>query len=96
MVGTAGAREGVGPMMSEDKVRANASDRPAFSTGTEFDAWSERFCDRCAHEDHGRSVFCPILSVAMLDERTPAEWVPDQPSSLGRQYRCVEFQPTKR
>jgi hypothetical protein len=74
-------------MPSYETAAAEALDKPAFSNGSEHDAWSARWCDRCRHYDD-----CPLLLV-MLDEQTPAQWVQDVPGSLGRQYRCTQFSP---
>jgi len=69
-------------------VLARASRRPPFSNGTEYDAWWERHCARCRNEDD-----CPLLAVALFETVTPAEWQPDQPGSLGNQYRCTLAEP---
>lgn len=77
---------------SFDDATSRASDRPAFSNGTEGDAWMENWCYRCVHEaDPDETGACPLLTVAMLGQ-TPAEWLEDSPGSLGQQYRCIEFE----
>ena len=73
-------------MPDYETASAGARDKPAFSNGSEWDAWAARWCDRCKHYDD-----CPLLLVAMADEQTPAQWVEDAPGSLGSQYRCTEF-----
>jgi hypothetical protein len=77
-------------MPSFDDATSRAVDRPAFSNGTEGDAWMEHWCFRCTHDlrDDG----CPLVLVAMLGQ-TPAEWREVDRRSLGNQYRCTLFQP---
>lgn len=66
---------------------AAARDRTPFSNGTEFDCWSENWCQRCRHLDA-----CPLLDVAFIEEKTPAQWQDWEPGSLGNQYTCTEFE----
>lgn len=74
-------------ILDVDQETQRARPIAPFSNGTEGDAWLERWCHRCAN-DHGES--CPLVLVSYLG-LTPAAWEPDQPHSLGAQYRCVEF-----
>ena len=74
---------------SFDDAVARAADRPAFSNGTEWDCWSDRWCDRCRNDQTDEG--CLLVLVAMLGQ-TPAEWVEDVPMSLGSQYRCTKFE----
>jgi len=70
-----------------DEVMDQAADRPAFSNGTEGEAWMANWCYRpCRHEED-----CPLLLAAFLD-KTPAEWQELEPGSLGNQYRCTRFE----
>lgn len=71
-----------------DEASERAADRPAFSNGTEGDAWMENWCFRCRNDDGDG---CPLVLVAMLG-KTPAEWEPFVPGSLGSQYCCTEFE----
>lgn len=73
-------------MRTIDEITANARPRSAFANGSEWDAWSASWCQRCQHYDT-----CPIIFVAMFQESTPAEWVDDQPGTLFRPYTCTEF-----
>lgn len=69
-------------------VSGQPLDKPAFSNGTEGEAWMSNWCyNGCVNEPT-----CPLLTTALFGQ-TPAEWIPDQPTSLGRQYRCTEFSP---
>jgi hypothetical protein len=70
-------------------VIAEAADRPAFSNGTEGEAWMARWCYRCLH-DQGEEG-CPLVLAAFLG-KTPAQWREDQPGSLGDQYTCDLFE----
>jgi hypothetical protein len=74
-------------MPSYDDALDRAADRPAFSNGTEADAWMERWCLRpCRHE-----LDCPLLLTAMMG-KTPAEWQEQDRMSLGNQYCCTKFE----
>lgn len=74
--------------MRFDDVMANAQHRPPFANGTEWDVWSFVWCEQCVNEPG-----CPLIDVAIVMERTPAEWVIDIPGSLHSPYRCTEFEP---
>lgn len=85
-------------MPSYDTVAKNASDVTAFSNGTEADAWMSGWCLRpgafCKHDSmqRGGDVACPLLDVAMLEEKTPAQWT-DRRSALGPDmYRCTRYE----
>jgi hypothetical protein len=74
---------------SFDDAAARAADGPAFSNGTECDAWMANWCYRCVHDDPDEG--CPLVLVALLGQ-TPVEWQEAEPGSLGHQYRCTAFQ----
>lgn len=74
-------------MRSYDEISADAKDEPAFSNGTEWDAWSDRWCGRCLHDVNED---CPLVMVALL-AATPVEWREDNPGSLGDRYTCTQF-----
>ena len=71
---------------SFDAALETAQDRMAFSNGFEGDAWMDRWCRQCVHEQD-----CPLLLVAMLGQ-TPAEWREVDRNSLGNQYSCQFFE----
>lgn len=77
-------------------VSARARDGVAFSNSTEYEMWSVNWCDRCLREapfrNMGRGSGCPILGVAVLEQKTPAEWL-EQPSDRYPQdaFHCIEF-----
>jgi hypothetical protein len=77
-----------------EQALATASTEPAFSNGTEFEAWQGTHCERCLNDLPYRQGNpgdgCVLLLVA-LDGRTPAEWAEDKPGYLGQQYRCTYF-----
>lgn len=60
----------------------------AFSNGTEYDRFYERWCGHCAAEDEMRETGmggCPVLLNAMLDEPTP------ELIDGGRDVSCTAF-----
>lgn len=91
-------------MRTEEQIRADA-DRSqetghTFSNHTEFDIWADRHCYVCVHDDFNEK-FCPILSVGMLGEGRPREWLrEDVPwtdkdgvtHSYSRIDTCTEFE----
>ncbi|RZQ59817.1 hypothetical protein [Amycolatopsis suaedae] len=82
-----------------DDILARSIDEPAFSNGTEGDAWTAKWCCRCLRDapfrNMGRGSGCPILLVTMMGRR-PAELLDGPRDEQGRysmadQYTCVEF-----
>lgn len=73
-------------MPGYDEAAARSVDQPAFSNGTEGDAWQSAWCWRegafCMHDDIelGGNRSCPLIEVALLGA-TPAE----RTSALGRE-----------
>lgn len=70
---------------------ARSTERRPFANGTEGDLWMDGWCRR---EPNGcvRVDSCTVLDVAVIEERTPAEWVSGRPV-LGREmYRCTRFE----
>lgn len=70
-----------------DQAWGTAREGSPFSNGTEGECWMANNCGRCindANED------CDLVLIALMG-RTPAEWTPDKPGSLGEQYRCMYF-----
>ncbi len=73
-------------------ARAHARDQRPFANGTEYELWSGHWCSRCARDafaEHGAG--CPLLTIALLDQRTPAEWFDHEPGDRAERYRCIEF-----
>lgn len=69
----------------------------AFSNGTEWDRWSDRWCATCSKDSMGLGpaapeVFCPIVTDAMMGGR-PEQWREDQPDSPTMRYTCTEYAP---
>jgi hypothetical protein len=88
------AATGGKPMHDDDDIYRAARDVPPFSNGTEAEAWMETWCGTCAHDSPAmveQGEGCPLVLVA-LAERTPAEWVDEDPRSLTYRYRCTEYQ----
>lgn len=80
-------------MRTPEEIAANARDGRAFSNGTEGYAWMDAWCYECVHDDEKTERYCPILTLAMLGEKTPAEWVEKEPRGLRDRYECTEFEP---
>jgi len=76
---------------TEEEIRGDARDQPAFSNGFDWDCWSDKWCQRCIHDDGEVDKFCPLITVAIVDQKTPAEWMFEQPASLYDRYQCIEF-----
>ncbi|WP_395109831.1 hypothetical protein [Actinomadura sp. SCN-SB] len=65
-----------------------------FSNGTEGECWMGQHCYRCVNDKparEGREQDGCVLILVALDQRTPAEWIEDQPFSLYHRYRCLYF-----
>lgn len=66
----------------------------AFSNGTEYEIWADRWCDRCTVEDDFRAgtddIGCPLIIVALCTDDTPAAWMPTEPGSPDS-YECIDF-----
>lgn len=87
-------------MPSYDDALARSAERSPFSNGTEGEAWTHGWCSRpgarCVHdEQYGagpEKTACPLLDVALFENRTPAEWG-EQTSALGREmYTCSRYE----
>lgn len=89
--------------MSLDYNEASKLARPVppFSNGTEGYGWMANWCDGCLRDAPFRNGLkgasgCPLIAVAMLEQKTPAEWL-DGPRdehdrySIEDQYHCIEF-----
>jgi hypothetical protein len=61
-------------MRTEEQIKADARPGKAFSNGTEWSIWSDRWCDRCKNNDEAAELWCPIITVALIEPLTPAEW----------------------
>lgn len=53
----------------------------AFSNGTEWDCWSARWCHTCLRDGMGLApehpdaeLYCPIVTEALVGEKTPEQW----------------------
>jgi hypothetical protein len=78
---------------------ARSRDIPAFSNGSEGEAWTGNWCGRCLRDapfrNMGKGTGCPLLMISLLS-RTPAEWLDGPRDEHGRysmadQYHCIEF-----
>ena len=85
-------------MRTYDELFVDAADRAAFANGSEGEAWTAAWCERCTRDDLADvDGGCPLLLVALMG-RTPVEFVPGPTDAAGRvsltqQYRCTEFDP---
>lgn len=77
-------------MRSPEEISASARDVRAFSNGTEGYAWMGNWCHECKHDDEETEKWCPILTLAMIGEKTPAEWVEKNPYGLGDQLTIFD------
>lgn len=90
-------------MRTYEEAFAAAREVRAFANGTEGHAWTDRWCDRCIHDQSARNdqvkpdpannglLGCALLAVALMG-RTPAEWLEQPwPWALGDTYHCVDF-----
>lgn len=69
-------------MRTEDEITADAADGAPFSNSTSFEVWAAgncgrssgcRFDDAWGGADEGTS--CPLISVAIIAQKTPQEWL---------------------
>lgn len=88
-------------MRTYDEAFAAATDKPAFSNGTEGEGWMGLWCDRCLHDRSAHTdapadprnnglIGCALVAVALMS-RTPVEWIERERLSLGDRYHCTEF-----
>lgn len=78
---------------------ALVASRPERSFGylEELDAWMVNWCQRCKHDQDQTLGGCPLLMVAIVDERTPSEWMEGEPQKqdknycYAKAYSCIEF-----
>lgn len=73
-------------MRSFNEIFDDATERRAFANGASWDRWSWQWCQQCVHD---RDDDCPLVTVAVLAEKTPREW---REVSLDW-YECSEFEP---
>jgi hypothetical protein len=86
-------------MPDYDDVLKRSSERSPFANGTEGEAWMSAWCSRpgakCVRdEQYGggpEKAACPLLDVALFENRTPAEWGA-RTSAIGREmYTCSRY-----
>jgi hypothetical protein len=77
-----------------DEIYNGARDGSPFSNSTEWEMWSDGWCNRpCRHDaafqrDEALEG-CPLILLAMVG-KTPSEWLEQPPGSPDR-YHCIEF-----
>lgn len=82
-------------MRTHDQIFDDARPGRAFSNMTMFEIWAPRWCwAPCLHDDEEVERYCPILSVAVLGDVTPKEWITQtHPSDqVHGNFVCTEFQ----
>lgn len=73
-----------------DQAWASAREGSPFSNSGEGECWMANNCHRCVNDNPDDGEGCDLVLVALLG-RTPVEWTPNRPGSLGEQYRCMYF-----
>jgi hypothetical protein len=79
----------------DDYGRLVAESQPVapFGSGSERDEWQARNCSTCIHDRDQRTTplpvgpGCPLLSIVLLEVRTPAQWI----ASGSDVHRCIEY-----
>jgi hypothetical protein len=71
-----------------EQVESQSTPGRAFSNGSEGDYFTGRWCDTCRHDSSGlhagsADLFCPILTLALIGERTPGQW-----TGSGQETEC--------
>jgi hypothetical protein len=84
-------------MRTEEEITADARPGRAFSNSTMWEMWTVDNCGRgsgCLHDaDYGTApegTHCPIITVALISDSTPAEW-PDDNGDTGQCTQYEEF-----
>lgn len=65
-------------------------DQPAFSNGTMWEIWQERWCFRCVNDSPelvDRGEGCPLILTALCG-KTPVEWVRQSDAEVYRKDGC--------
>ncbi len=70
----------------ERELLRSGDERP-FSNGFEWDHWSNSWCERCL-----RVSDCPLLDVALINQRRPFAWLEINARGLSDRYHCAGFQ----
>lgn len=75
-----------------DALLAESRPEPPFSCGMERDEWQFRNCITCLHDREQRAEVpsgpgCPLLTIVLIEERTPAQWI----ESDSDKHRCIEY-----
>jgi hypothetical protein len=85
-------------MRTYDEIQVSAREGSAFSNSSQFEYWAngQRGCYSCRNDSMDRrdepEKFCPILSVSMLGNGIPAEWVTfSEEDEIHGSYTCTEY-----
>jgi hypothetical protein len=90
-------------MPAYDDVLERSRPAAPFSNGTEGEAWMAGWCSRdaapCVRDEQfgagPEKSACPLLDVALFENRTPQEWG-ERTSALGREmYTCRKYEAAK-
>lgn len=81
-------------MRTFEEAFADARQESAFSNGSMWDHWADRWCYRCTKDSVEmveRGEGCPLIMVA-LTGRTPLEWTAaSEQDRIFGSYHCSEF-----
>lgn len=78
---------------SYDQLMAESRPERPFNSGTERDEWQIRNCTTCVYDREQRAAGdgfgpgCPLLTLVLVEERTPAQWI----ESDTDRHRCIEY-----
>lgn len=82
-------------MRTRDEIEKAAGNRSPFSNGEIGYSWEWENCAICRHDAPYRagrsSTGCPIFTVALVADKTPAEWTEGKSRRI-QDYTCSEFE----
>lgn len=81
-------------MRTFEQISADARPGAAFSNSGQFEYWASgpRGCHSCRNDNEQTERYCPILSVAMCNGTTPAEWITfSDEDEIHGSYTCTEY-----
>jgi hypothetical protein len=83
-------------MRSYAEIAGDTRPGRAFSNGSQWEYWADRWCYRCANDDiglGGDEKYCPILSASLALDGTPREWQAEtEDDHVHGDYTCTEFE----
>lgn len=84
------------PLVLSEQEMQPRSGRAPFSNSTEGDAWMQRWCGTCVHDDmeRGGNVGCPLALIGLVGA-TPRQWVDRERGGLSDRYTCTAYDPAE-